>query len=209
MIFTTRPATTWEWVTSHECAQVAQGQGLAETGIADLHTGTTTTGRAAVEPHQGLLFLFDSGSLCRVGARVKMPTVSDGTDTYRVVIGLGDMTSATPAHGIFFRSPTAAGNWRAVVRDGGADIADIDTGIATDAAAFHTFTVEYVPVVGARWYIDGILRASLANVDIENLDNLASWGVGIHKSAGIANRICEVDCLSWDMPSGRALHNMP
>jgi hypothetical protein len=180
-------------------AQIAQGQALSEYGIADVSTGTTTTGRCAIVPVYPLLPLFVNTELYRMGARVKLPAASDGTNTYQVTIGFGDMTSAAPADGILFRSPTAAGNWSALIRDDSADLDVTDTGVAADfAGSFHVFVVEYDPdFSGVRWYIDGTVVASETVNEPDALANLANWGVGIFKSAGTTARIVEVDCISW------------
>lgn len=196
---------------SGTAAGITQGQGLGEIGVADCTTGTTTTGRCAIEPGYGLLLLFDEDGTYKMGARVRMPAVSDGTNTYRVVIGLCDMTSVTPANGFFFRSPTAAGNWSAVIRKDSTDLAVIDTGVATDNAGsnFHEFVVAYEPDLGARWWIDGTLVASDATNRPDLLDNVGSLGASIIKSAGTTARVLEVDALSFDIPLAGRFFRMP
>jgi hypothetical protein len=191
-------------------AQAQQAQALGEFGIARLATGTATNGRCAIEPNYALLLLFGNTDRYAIGVRMRMPAVSDGTNTYVVTAGIGDMSSSAPPNGFIFRSPTAAGNWQAVVRSASADADVTDTGVAVDSGgAFHTFVVEYAPTFGARWWIDGALVASEAVNLPAALANLSSWGCGIFKSAGTTSRTLDVDALSWDMPGGARLALMP
>ncbi len=191
--------------------QVSQGQDplSSELGIADLTTGSTATGRAALAGAATPLLLFNNAALQRLGARVRMPAVSDGANTYEVRIGLVPLGPVAPADGLYFRSPAAAGNWRAVVRDDSADLANIDTGVPVDAN-FHVFVVEFDPVFsGFRWYIDGALVATDTVNEPDANAPLQHWGVGIFKSVGAAPRVLEVDFVSWDLSAGRQLYNMP
>ncbi len=192
-------------------AQVAQDAGLSILGSAGLSTGTTAAGRCALNSAAAVLHLFDPASTFALGARVKVPVVSDGSQTYQIRSGIMSTLAGTPTDGFYFRSPAGAGNWDAVVRAASVDTV-VSTGTAYDAnGAYHTLVVTYDPTFKARFWIDGTLVATITTGLPANGANLTNRGVGIFKSVGTTARVVSVDAMSWNLPDsapGRTA-NMP
>lgn len=208
-------STTLQSSLSGTGAQIAQGQDFlqSELGVLDLTTGTTTTGRCATQAAGAWLYLFQPTLYQACGARVRLQTASDGTNTYRVHVGFCALNTATPTDGYYFESPAAAGNWHAVIRDDSADLANIDTGVAADFGApggWHVYVVEFDPDFGGfRFYIDGAVVASDTVNEPDLLAPITNFGVGIFKTAGTTSRIVECDYLSYNVPDARAFYNLP
>jgi hypothetical protein len=190
--------------------QISQSAGVGEFGVGDMTTGSTATGRCGIEPNITAFNLFATGNVIEMGARVKLPTVSTGSETWRALIGYGTFTSSAPADGFFFRSPAAAGNWRAVVRRGSADIADIDTGVATEHSNFHNFKVRWDPVNKLTFWIDGV-KVAQETVNVPQfLDNISLPSVAIVKTLGSTARVLRVDAYSMNFQvTSRNLEHLP
>lgn len=196
---------------SGTAAQIAQGQTLGVVGAASMQTGTSTTGRAAVTSTMQAFTLFSTSERYDVGFRVLVPVVSDGTNTYQIRMGFASSMAAVPTDGFYFRSPTAAGNWVAVVRAGNADTSAVDTGIAYDAnGAYHEFVVRFIPGTGARFWIDGDIVATVNSGLPSGGANISARGLGIFKSAGATSRTLLCDVFAFDVPHGAVrMEQMP
>ncbi len=116
---------------------------LGRPGIMSLTTGTTATGRAAL--HLGTVTTQLDGGAIEYRTNVFIPSLSDGTNTYLLRVGLGDQTTATDfTDGVYFeyvsgtslewRIATASNNTRTKVNSG--------TLVATNAWQNLRFVVE-------------------------------------------------------------------
>lgn len=190
-------------------AQAVQDAPLGVIGAAGLQTGTSTTGRASISTASILLNLFDTTLYFAWGAIVKVPVISDGTNTYSIRMGIVDSMTAAPVDGFYFRSPAGAGNWTAVVEDDNSETT-AGTGVAYDAnGAYHSFVIKHIPGTGVRFWIDGSIVATITTGLPDNGAVLSQRGVGIFKSAGAVSRTVSVDAMSWDVPSNARFNNMP
>jgi hypothetical protein len=170
-------------------------------GLIKMQTGTTTTGsaqqvtNAAYQP-----FRFDAASYTFEFV-AKIPTLSDGTDTFAVGMGLADMDAGVPIPpqatlgGAYFRYThgTNSGKWEAVTATLPASLTATDTGIAADTS-FHRYTIKVIQSGSVLFYIDGVLVATNStNVPTTVAANL-HWR--INKSAGTTTREWHIDAYS-------------
>lgn len=173
-------------------------------GLINLSTGAVsasgTAGQAANANYQP--FRFDAASYV-FEIVAKIPTLSDGTNTFAVGMGLADMDTGGPVPpqaslgGAYFRyhSPTNSGKWQSVTANNGpANVEAKDTGIAADTN-FHRFTI-VVPQSTASigFYIDGVLVQTNTNNVPTTIAANQHWR--INKTVGTAARNLHVDAYS-------------
>lgn len=170
-------------------------------GVVQLSTGTTTTGRAAVMTTQALASVQLGGGKARSGAVLKLPNLSDGTNTYTArVAGFGDATSTESNDGIYFRYTDSVngGEWQGVTIAAGSE-STLDTNVAADTS-WHTFEIEVnAAATSVEFFIDGTsvgtLTTTIPTGSSRETGLLAAY---IHKSAGTTARTIHLDAY-WFM----------
>lgn len=171
-------------------------------GVAICSTGTTTTGRGgiyAMTDASGTASFTQTGTGAYVfEARVKLTTLSDGTNTYTAGIGAQSVVHnsfAAGNTGAFFRYThgTNSGKWQAVT-DNGATQTATDTGVTADTN-FALFRIEVNAAnTSIAFYINGSLVATnTTNIGAAGTGQLI--GAGLLKSAGTTAMTLEVDYL--------------
>lgn len=171
-------------------------------GIVQSSTGTTATGRAGVGGYAAAMYFGDGATVWE--ARVRVPTLSTGTERYQLVVGFMDtMTAANQVDGAFFAYDEggvgnglgASANWRAVTTSNSTR-SNADTTIAVAAATWYRLRIE-VNAGGteAKFYINGTLRATLTT----NIPTARTFGFGhlIIKSVGTTARTFDVDYMAF------------
>jgi hypothetical protein len=160
-----------------------------EFGIGSADTGSDTTGychlRSAADGIQfntGLTFTFE--------ARVYLPDLSDGTNTYGVVVGFHDSTSLAPIDGAYFLyDSTTSANWQINNRSN-----STGTATATSTAVVEDTWIKLkIIVTGAAsvaYYInDTQVSGSPITTNIPTGTNrFTGVRTGIIKSAGTTSR---------------------
>jgi hypothetical protein len=169
---------------------VGASGGINTPSKANLTTGTTATGRSILWRNQNMSI---GDGLIEVDAYVYIPTLSDGTDTFTVYVGLGsDTTGADHVNGIYFRYShgLSSGNWER----------------CTASASSRTQQSTGISVAAATWYRLG-LRVNAAGSSVDFLidgaaagtitTNIPTVGFGPHfsivKSAGTTTRVLRMD----------------
>ncbi len=166
----------------------------AHPGYARLSTGANIAGDVGMNIGSLTAFV-PSGGVTSFEAVVRIPTLSDGTNTFRVQIGLNDGINVAPVNmGMYFSyiHSENSGKWRTAVNDAGSP----------------SFSNTTVTVVAGTWvrlglvfaadgttcdaYIDGV------NVDTRSINpaNPGSFGAGIAKTAGTSARTLDVDYIN-------------
>ena len=168
--------------------------GVNHPGAVQLSTGTTGTGKAAIIADVASIFL--GGGATKFLVVFKIDTLSDGTQTYTVRLGLGDSASAEPTDGIYFRYTHSVngGKWQRISRAGGSETAN-DTGVTADTG-WHTFEAE-INALGTlvEYYIDGLTAGSqTANIPT---GATAPMPAAIIKSAGGTARTFHLDAFAY------------
>lgn len=168
-------------------------------GVIQIETGTTTTGSAGIGTNPDALLLGNGQAVFEGSFRV--PTLSDGTNTYTSRIGFIDSHTADSTDGVYFEydSSTSA-NWR-VATASNSTRTKTSSATAVDTS-FHTFkAVVNAAGSSAAFYIDGaeVSGSPIATNIPTGAGRYTGWGFMILKSAGTTERTLESDWVSWDI----------
>lgn len=173
--------------------------------IAELVTGTTTTGRALIligESGEGRIEYVDATTFTYFRADSTPTTSSNGTDTYKVFVGFTDALppGTEERYGFEYTHSVYGGNWAAIT-DNGASKTSTDTGVSAGYVVGTIPKLEMCRVGTSRvlFHIGGNLVATHTT----NLPAGALYPVvSIVKSAGTTSRSVLSDNMS--VYSGRA-----
>lgn len=172
-------------------------------GIATLSTGTTTTGYASiVTKAQDCIRL--GGGIAHLRVVMRIPTLSDGTDTFTVFLGFGDSAAAsgtpTDAVGARYTHGTNSGKFQLVGRANSTETA-VDSGATAGAATWYRFDI-YVAAGGASadvYLKTGAGASTLVGTISSNIPSGSGRETGIQisivKSAGTTARTIDVDLV--------------
>lgn len=168
-------------------------------GVILLQTGTGTTGSAALSQLTGSRstgWMVVGGGTWEIEWLVKLTTLSDGTNTYTMSIGWGDITLSSDSitNGIYF-SYTDTGsspNWK-INTTSASSTTTQDSGVAASTAAYNKFKI-IVNAAGTSvsFYINGTqvsnspLTTTIPSVVVGGMLKLI-------KSAGATNRTAQAD----------------
>lgn len=173
-------------------------------GIATLGTGTTTTGKAAL----GQLASGNIGTIV-LGAGeawleniVRVPTVSDATETFYVRAGFMDAASgADSTDGVYFRYTHSVntGKWECITRSNSVETAT-DSGVTVVAGTWYKLlAIVNAAGTSVSFYIATGTAAHGAAVQTHTTNiptttaRATGYGVTILKSAGTTSRTFDVD----------------
>lgn len=178
-------------------------------GIATLNTGTTTTGKAIIGSFAATGAL---SNLCLGAGSVeyevyfRITTLSDATDTWSMVFGLGDNAGGgTPTDGVFLRYThgTNSGKFEYVTRVNNVETAT-DTGITATAGQWYKFkSTVNAAGTSASGYIalDMAAYGAAVATNTTNIPTGATRALGhqysILKSAGTTARTIDVDLIAY------------
>ena len=99
------------------------------------------------------------GGIWRFQASVRIPTLSDSSNSFAVRIGFGDDGEDEPDNGLYFsyKHTANSGKWECIHMNGG-DPSDTDSTDVEADTGWHTFEIEVVPGSPgtATFYIDGV-----------------------------------------------------
>lgn len=168
-------------------------------GVIDLSTGTTNTGRTFVSSRAADLTSFGDG-VTIFRARVRLPVLSDGTETYSIRVAFDDSaTNTAPTDGAWFSytHATNSGKW---VCNTASNSTTTATNAATAAPVANTWTALEVRSNAAgtsiAFYVDGVLVATnTTNIPVTFGTRDFGFGFGIVKSAGTTARKLQADFM--------------
>lgn len=164
-------------------------------GVANLSTGASSaSGRSAFDGWSNGTAAYTTGDgEIYMEWRVRIPTLSDGTDTFTVTIAGAAGASATPLNGIFMRYTHGenSGNWTLVCRVSGSETS-ATTGVAVAANTWVRVGIR-VNAAGTsvQAVIDDVNSGTPITTNIPT--QFTRFGGGIFKSVGTAARTLEVD----------------
>lgn len=163
-------------------------------GIVSLGTGTSTTGYSVCYATAGLR-LVPGGGETRLRYCLRIPTLSDGTNTFAVVLGLREVISGTSNNLVdaSYTHGTNSGNWQLRTRTTAGGVTTVN-GSAGPVA--NTWTVLEIVInaaaTSAELFADGVSMGS-TSLTIPTVPlGLAAL---ITKSAGSTARTMEVDLM--------------
>ncbi len=182
--------------------------GHAVMGVGGITSGSTTTGKAGVGWFNAA-YGFVAADTIKFFARIRIPTLSDGTNTFVVRAGLMNTLNAAPTDGGIWVEANAGANWRARVMDDSASTPDSDTGITVATANYVNIAIIY-DGTSAHFYMSSG-TASMTEVvtaiatGFPDAATTVIPGVSIVKSAGGTARTVNIDALGWDLPYPRGM----
>ena len=168
----------------------------------DLQTGTTTTGRAYCLSQTGNYNIISINSSFRysAGVKIQIPILSDGTETFGVMFGFMDdvnnFASVVDGFGFRYLHSDSSGTFIAWTKSNGTVTED-----ATDitVAANTNYNLQTYCIGGvAYFYINGVLKASIATNVPSGTARATSLGMSIYKSAGTTSRHMYVNTFGYD-----------
>ncbi len=178
------------------------------TGVGQITTGTATAGKS------GLYWLnnsyaFATADVLKMFARIRIPTLSDGTNTFVVRAGFMQTPNTTPTDGGFWFEANTNANWRCRVMDDSAATPDTDSTI-TVATTYVNLAVIYDGAGSVHFYASAV-AANMTEVITAIATGLPDVGTSMHpavqiaKSAGGTARTLNVDAFGWDLPYNRGM----
>jgi hypothetical protein len=168
-------------------------------GIANMETGTTSTGLVVIGFGGGST-LWNVVQRWEMFARLKVPTVSDGTQTFNVRAGWMDTNDGAPANGLYIEGRSGSTNWWAVARAAGSNT-EVDTGIAY-STAFRGFSI-IVPGDGSAYFYSGPTLIATITSGFPAAATALFAQAFILKSAGTTSRELRLDLMGVSQPSFR------
>ena len=203
-VVSTSPTTVDGWnVTVVGAGTVTAGSAFGNScGIVRLGTGTTTTGAGILSTSSNDLKL--GNGIVAFKSNIQLPTLSDGSNTYAVRIGLNSATDGTQGiDGVMFEYSSATavaggmgGNWRCLTVSG-----TTATTINTGVAAYAVGTASNPLATGLRFVVapdrsrvDFYINGTAVGFSTTNIPTVSmSWCMSILKSAGTTARNLDVD----------------
>lgn len=171
-------------------------------GFAQLQTGSTSTGRAAVATANIDQIVLGSSPHYFASIILTSANLSDATNRYNIVSGFADtLSGANQINGIVFRyrDNLNSGKWQIYSASSSGGSASADTGITVAASTFYKFEI-FVDAAGANayCYINGSLVGTVTSTTIPKgtgePTGVASF---ILKAAGTTSRLFHCDYMQF------------
>ena len=168
-------------------------------GIIQMETGTATNSRAVLwRSRSGMIF---GGGLVVFDAIVKIPTASDGTDTFKFRIGTGDAWSDFSTNdGVYFEyedngGAAPQGNWQCVTENNNSITAADSSTAMTAGNWYHLRWVMNAGGTSVEFFVNGSsVATNTTNIPTAAGRESGIW-LGVEKSAGTTERFVEVDLV--------------
>lgn len=164
-------------------------------GIAQLQTGTTSTGRAAIHLQSVSMLLGYGPTNFETAFRV--PILSDGTETFTLRAGFIDSQSVESTDGIFLRYTDSvnSGKFEIVSRSNGAESV-ADSGVTVAAGTWYKLRIEVnATASSALVYINDVLRATITTNIPTGASRNTGIGIFVLKSNGTTSRNIDTDYM--------------
>lgn len=180
--------------------------GLSAVGIAEISSGTTTTGKAGLGFLQHVNYPTSFSLFQRFEYRVAIKgNLSDGTNGFQTLIGVIAITAdiRTSNNIILFSQEDSenSGNWVCVTDDTGTETVT-NTAVAPTADVFQDFRVEINrDQTEVKFYIDDVLVAT-HTTNITLLNTTSAPAVKIVKTSGGTARVLQVDKMFKQLERG-------
>lgn len=162
-------------------------------GILSLGTGTTTTGYSVVYATAGLRLVAGGGQM-RLRHCIRIPTLSDATNAFSVLLGMRDVITGTSNNLIMavYTHGTNSGKWQLLTRNSGTTT----TVNGTSGPAANTWTVIEIVInaggTSVELFADGISQGTSST----NIPTTALGAVAyVAKTAGTTARTVDVDLI--------------
>lgn len=165
-------------------------------GIVQHQLGTVATNRAAFATTQTANILLGNSNYYRFESMIRVPQLSNGTDTYTARFGFIDSVSAEPTDGVFFRYThgTNSGNWVLVARSNNTETVN-NTSSAVASATWYRLTIIVNPAgTVAEFFVNGTSLGTVTSNIPTGAGRGTGYGNAIIRSAGTATaNVAETD----------------
>lgn len=162
-------------------------------GVCELSTGAGSTARVAIN---GTSNDVSCGSgVLTFTTSVILPTLSDGTDTYKVFIGLYSLTTmATSGKGVYFTYTNGenSGHWTLNTSNNAGSNTTADSGVAASTSWVKLSFVVNAAATSVEFFINGSSVGTIVATIPQTTDAISPF-FGIIKSAGTNIRVLQVD----------------
>ena len=170
--------------------------GVADSaGIYNTETGTNTNGASGLSG--SLSYVFSQFARLSFAANMRLVTLADGVNSYRVLIGFNSNAAATNSGltrsaGLYYSNANA--NWQAITYNASVGTTT-DTGIAAVAdGSYNTFCVRANGTASVEFLINGVTVAThTTNIPSSFVAPYAT----IAKSAGATSRVMRLDYIRF------------
>jgi hypothetical protein len=174
----------------------AVGSVAEHPGIMQHQTGTDATGSASMQSVNNAIILLGNDWYWRFEAMVRLPTLSDGTNTYYYWAGFTDRTIATgTVDGCFLRynHGIVSGQWQGICRSNSAESST--SGVTVVANTWYRLNIIINPAgTEARFFVNG---TQIGSTITTNIPTGAGRGTGfgsvLSKTAGTTERTADLD----------------
>jgi hypothetical protein len=173
-------------------------------GIGRLSTGSTATGRACIGSTT-----FDSivlgGGIVKYCAVVRIPTLSDGTNTFLVQCGLHDNVSGSPVDALYFQYTHSenAGDWTTYVYNNSGTLGGFDTNVAVATGNWYRLEIEInAAATQAVFSINGSVVRTVTSPSTTiptGATRATGFFANIRKTAGTTSRDLYADYVGVSM----------
>lgn len=168
----------------------------SEAGTPGIHQVGTSTGATNTRyMHRGLTGFLAGGGRAICEWRVRIPTLSNGTETFTLKIGLHDSVSSAPVDGLWFEYTDSvnSGQWQVK----GSSNSTATTTNTTSAPAANTWYRLKIDInaagTSAEFYVDGVSVGTVASNIPTGSGRVFGPNAGISKSAGTTARTLDLD----------------
>lgn len=161
-------------------------------GVVTLNTGTDSVGKAAVRSQADQLSLGKGKAY--FSAKVYMSALDDASNRFGARVGFGDSDWGDMVDGVYFEAiSTTSGFWRCVTSASSTRTAVVTT-VALAAATWYHLGIEInADGTEAKFYIDGVLVATMTtNIPTASYQR-TGFGAWIVKTVGYDARLLYVD----------------
>lgn len=160
-------------------------------------TGTTTTGRAAFMISGGFSSILLGRGAWVVETIARLPILSDGTETFTLLLGLNDTASGAMVDGVAFRYTHAVngGRWECVARNNATETV-VDSGVSVAATTNYKLRIEINAAgTSAQFFINGASVGTITTNIPTASGRQTTPSFGIIKSAGTTSRDLLLDYI--------------
>jgi hypothetical protein len=199
--------------TGAEVANLSATAAGRNSGAKQLQTGTDATGFCPV--HLGANQI-EGAPVFHARFIFRIPTLSDGTNSFFVLVGLHDYIlaagTAAPTDGFFFRyvHNVVSGNFQAITSDAGVTTGTAtDTGVAAVAGTWYTGdiicngagTVTYYLASGTGAFSQ--VAQHTGSTNFPDAGDVYSPSFAIEKAAGTTERVLDIDYFALYLEQAR------
>lgn len=173
-------------------------------GVAVFTTSTSAGGRAALISYSTTCIRLGGGEAI-IEYRVRIPTVSDGTQTFTVRCGFMSDAGGDAPNGVFWRYTHSvnSGNWQGVARTNNSETATNFSTAPVTSGWQKLRIVVNAAGTSATFYINGTSVGTVSSNIPTASSRETAIGASIIKSAGTTARTLLMDYVAWQITLNR------